>query len=126
MIAICVGSMSAGCSCQRTPKPSTATVIPANEAAAHINECAQKNYRLSPHLALIKDHEADAFSRNGLISLEVDNFCPFLQRNCVSGIHKVRRFNDRPACVLGLVFTVQNLAEPVQIESGDVVIALPL
>ena len=40
--------MSAGCSCQRTPKPSTATVIPANEAAAHISECAQKNYRLSP------------------------------------------------------------------------------
>jgi hypothetical protein len=34
--------------------------------------------------------------------------------------------NERPTRVLALVFIVQDLAEPVQIESGDVVIALPL
>jgi hypothetical protein len=56
----------------------------------------------------------------------VSRFLPLFARELRLRDAQVRRLNDRPACVLGLVFIVQNLAEPVQIESGDVVITLPL
>jgi len=50
----------------------------------------------------------------------------FSQRNCLSGAHRVGRLNDRPPCVLALIFTVRDFVERAQIESGDAVIAFPL
>ncbi len=41
------------------------------------------------------------------------------------GVRSIKGFNDHPACVFGLSFTMHNSAEPIQIESGDVVLALP-
>jgi hypothetical protein len=41
------------------------------------------------------------------------------------GVQPVIRFNDHPAAIFGLRFIMHNFAEAIEIESRDVVIALP-